>query len=56
MKKILSLIVVLLFAVVLLAPRSYAPEAKPERLQSSNVDFKDIPGPVVHLPYGPVNP
>ncbi len=57
MKKVLSIIVVLLFAVVVFAPRSYAPTTENvDKVQANQVDFKDVAGPDISLPYGPVNP
>jgi len=57
MKKVLSIIVVLLFAVVMFAPKSFAPATdNVDKVQATQVDFKDVAGPDISLPYGPVNP
>ena len=57
MKKVLSIIVILLFAVVALAPRSFAPATEAaERVEATQVDFKDVAGPDLGVPFGPVHP
>ncbi len=57
MKKVLSIIVVLLFAVVMFAPKSIAPATdNVDKVQATQVDFKDVAGPDLSGPYGPVNP